>query len=168
MYIARYLKPEYVKLGLVNGHPDQIDPEKDPDHERERLKGEVISELCDLFDRTGVIRNLTKFEKDLVYREKQASTAVGEGIAVPHVRSMQPRGLALIFARSTDGVWYDAPDGKPVHIFFGITAPPYDDKVFLQFYKWMAQSFLQEDWLAPALLAAEDEHEVIGILSGLQ
>lgn len=168
VYIARYLKPEFVKLGLVGGHPDQIDAEKDLSRERERLKGEVIEEIVDLFDRTGVIRNRHKFHNDLVYREKQASTAVGGGIAVPHVRSMQPRSLAIVFARSRDGAWYDAPDGDPVHIFFGITAPPYDDKVFLQFYKWVAQSFLQEEWLKSALLEAEDEHEIIGILSGLQ
>lgn len=167
VYIARYLKPEHIKLGLIGGHPDQVDPEKPIEHERARLKREVIGELCELFEQTGVVRNPTKFEKDLIYREKQASTAVGDGIAVPHVRSMQPRSLAVIFARSPDGVWYDAPDNLPVHIFFGIAAPPYDDKVFLQFYKWIAQSFLQEEWLAPALLAAEDEHEIIGILGGL-
>lgn len=168
MYVSRYLKPEYVQLGLVGGHVDTIDPEKDPERERDRLKNEVINELATLFEKTGQIRNRTKFLNDLINREKRASTAVGEGIAVPHVRSMQPRKLALIFARSRDGVWYDSPDGEPVHIFFGITAPPYDDKVFLQFYKWIAQSFLQEDWLAPALLEAEDEHEIIGILSSLQ
>ncbi|MBN2713606.1 MAG: PTS sugar transporter subunit IIA [Planctomycetes bacterium] len=168
MYIARYLKPEYVKLGLINGHLDEIDEEKDLEKEQARLKESVIEELTDLFMLTGQIRNRHKFLLDLVNREKQCSTAVGNGIAVPHVRSMQPRKMAVVFARSHDGVWYDAPDGKPVHIFFGITAPSYDDKAFLQFYKWVAQSFLQEDWLLDALLAAEDEHEIIAILSGLQ
>ncbi len=168
MYIARYLKPEHIRLGLVNGHYDQIDPDKDRSRELQHLKREVVDELVELFVATGQVRNPHKFTIDLWNREKRASTAVGNGIAVPHVRSMQPRGLAMIFARSREGVEYDAPDGNPVHIFFGITAPPYDDKVFLQFYKWIAQSFLQEDWLADALLEADDEHEIIGILSGLQ
>lgn len=168
MYIARYLKPEYVQLGFVNGHPDEVDPEKDPEREKERLKMEAVDEIVDLFMKTGQIRNRHKFFLDLWNREKKATTAVGDGIAVPHVRSMQPKALSIVFARSRDGVEYSAPDGKPVHIFFGITAPPYDDKVFLQFYRWVAQSFLQEEWLLDALLAAEDEHEVVGILSGLQ
>ncbi len=167
LYIARYLKPNYVKLGFVGGHLDQIDPEKDPEKERQRLKGEVIEELTDLFMETGVVRNRHKFLNDMINREKRASTAVGSGIAVPHLRSMQPRELALVFARSRDGVEFDSPDGKPVHVFFGITAPEYDDKQSLQIYKWIAQSFLQEVWLMDALLEAEDEHEIIGILSGL-
>ncbi len=168
MYISRYLKPEYVRLGLVHGHRDEIDPEKDEAKEKLRLKEAVVEELTDLFVETGVVRNRHKFFLDLWNREKKASTAVGDGIAVPHVRSMQPQKMAIVFARSVDGVEYDSPDGEPVHIFFGITAPPYDDKAFLYFYKWIAQSFLQEDWLHGALLHAEDEHEIIGILSGLQ
>lgn len=168
MYIARFLKPDQVRLGLVHGHLDGIDPEKSREKELARLKDEVVEELTDLFLETGAVRNRSKFLKDFRFRESQGSTAVGEGIAVPHVRSYQPKSLALIFARSRDGVWYDAPDEQPVHLFFGIAAPSYDEKDYLNFYRWVAQSFLQEDWLLPALLAAEDEHEIIGILSALQ
>lgn len=153
---------------MLNGHADEIDPEKDPEKERTRLKEAVVEELVDLFMLTGQIRNRSKFSADLLNRERKASTAVGDGIAVPHVRSLQPKGLAVVFARSREGVEYAAPDGKPVHIFFGITGPSYDDKVFLQFYKWVAQSFLQEEWLPAALLGAETEHEIIAILSGLK
>ncbi len=168
MQIARYLKPEHVKLGMVNGHPDEMDADKDPEKERQRLKDEALEELADLFVATGQIRNPKKFLADLRFRENKCSTAVGDGIAVPHVRSLQPRQLAVIFARSRAGVEFLAPDGKLTHVFFGITAPVYDDKLFLQFYKWIAQSFLQEEWLFEALLEAADEHEIIGILSGLQ
>ena len=168
MFVARFLKPEYVKLGLVGGHPDEMDPDLDPEREKRRLKEAVIDELVDLFMRTGEVRNRHKFYVDLLHRERRASTAVGGGIAVPHVRSMQPRRVVVVCARSRDGAEYDAPDGKPVHAFFGIAAPPYDDKIYLQFYKWIAQSFLQEEWLLPALLEAEDEHEIIRMLSSLQ
>lgn len=168
MYISRYLKPGLVRLGLVHGHLDDIDPQKDREKELWRLKEEVLEELTDLFMETGQIRNRTKFHLDLLNREKGSSTAVGYGVAVPHVRGMQPRGVGLIFARSREGVWYDAPDGKLVHIFFGIASPTYDEKTALHFYQWIAQSFLQEEWLKDALLEAKDEHEIIGILSSLQ
>ncbi len=167
MQVARFLRPECVKLTLGHGHYDQIDPDRDRGRELVRLKREAVEELVDLFMKTGQVRNRSKFSRDLWNREKQASTAVGDGVAVPHVRSMQPRKLGLIFARSREGVAYAAPDDKPVHLFFGLTAPPYDDRTYLQFYKWIAQSFLQADWLGPALLEAADEHEIIGILSSL-
>ncbi len=170
MQITRYLKPEVVRLGMVGGHLDDVDPEKDPHKERVRLKEEVVAELTDLFMNTGQIRNRNKFHHDLLSRERKASTAIGGGLAVPHVRSMQPRNFCMVFARSRDGVEFDAPDGKPVHLFFGMAAPTYDEKVtndYLQAYKWIARAFKEEEWLSAALLQAADEHEIIGILSGL-
>lgn len=170
MQITRYLKPEVVQLGMMSGHTDTIDPEKDPQKERIRLKEEVIGELADLFMKTGQIRNRSKFHHDLLSRERKASTAIGMGLALPHVRSMQPKQFCMVFARSRDGVEYDSPDGKPVHLIFGMAAPSYDEKVsneYLQVYKWIARCFKEEEWLPSALLHAEDEHEIIRILSGL-
>lgn len=164
MNVARYLTPELVRLGMVDGHLDEIDPEKNPDAERERLKLAVIAELCDLFEASGEIRNRSKFEKDFIYRERQSSTGLCDGVAIPHVRSMQPRRTVVVFARTADGVWFDSMDGEPTHLFFGITAPEYDDAEFIAFYKWISTAFVQEEWLPRALMNAEDEHEIIGIL----
>ena len=155
---------------MMNGHTDTIDPEKDPVKERTRLKEAVIEELADLFMNTGQIRNRSKFHHDLLSRERKASTAIGGGLALPHVRSMQPKQFCMVFARSRDGVEFESPDGEPVHIFFGMAAPSYDERMsneYLQVYKWIARSFKEEEWLSEALLEAEDEHEIIGILSGL-
>ena len=168
--ITRYLKPEWVRLGMMGGHLDEIDPERDPEKERIRLKEEVMEELTDLFMNTGQIRNRNKFYHDLLSRERKATTAIGGGLAVPHVRSMQPKQFCMIFARSRDGVEYDSPDGEPVHLIFGMAAPSYDEKVtneYLQIYKWIARCFKEEEWLPAALLQAQDEHEIIHILSGL-
>ncbi len=168
--ITRYLKPEVVRLGMMSGHVDTIDPEKDPAKERQRLKEDVINELTDVFMNTGQVRNRNKFHHDLLSRERKASTAIGNGLALPHVRSMQPRNFCMIFARSRDGVEFDSPDGEPVHLLFGMAAPSYDERMsneYLQAYKWIARAFKEEEWLPAALLQAEDEHEIIGILSGL-
>ena len=168
--ITRYLKPEVVRLGMMNGHVDGIDPDKDPKKERIRLKEEVIEELTDLFMNTGQIRNRSKFHHDLQSRERKATTAIGNGLAVPHVRSMQPRQFCMIFARSRDGVEFDSPDGEPVHLIFGMAAPSYDERMsneYLAAYKWIARAFKEEEWLPAALLQAQGEHEIIALLSGL-
>lgn len=170
MQITRYLKPEVVQLGMMSGHTDTMDPEKDPAKERIRLKEDVVNELADLFMKTGQIRNRSKFHHDLLSRERKATTAIGMGLALPHVRSMQPKQFCMIFARSCDGVEYDSPDGKPVHLIFGMAAPSYDERLtneYLQVYKWIARCFKEEEWLPSALLQAENEHEIIRILSGL-
>lgn len=170
MQIMRYLKPEVVQLGMAGGHLDGVDPEKDPVKEKARLKETVISELVDLFMNTGQIRNRSKFHHDLLSRERKATTSIGGGLALPHIRSMQPKQFCLVFARSRDGVEFAAPDDEPVHIIFGMAAPSYDERMtneFLRVYQWIARCFKEQPWLGESLLEAEDEHEIIGILSGL-
>lgn len=170
MQITRYLKPEVVQLGMAHGHVDMIDPEKDIEKEKVRLKEEALDELADLFMKTGQIRNRSKFHHDLLSRERKATTAIGGGLAIPHVRSMQPRQFCIIFARSRDGIEFLAPDDEPVRLIFGMAAPSYDDRStneFLRVYQWIARNFKESPWLKDALLEAEDQHEIIGILSGL-
>ena len=167
MEITRFLTADCIRLGLVSGHLDQIDPELPEKEGRAALKAAVMEELTDLFEASGEIRNRTKFLKDFLHREGMGSTAIGPGIAFPHVRSMQPRKTVLIFARTREGVWFDALDGELTHLFFGITGPTYDDKEFLRFHKWITTAFAQESWLAEALLNADDEHEILKILGHL-
>ncbi|HZC82108.1 MAG TPA: PTS sugar transporter subunit IIA, partial [Nitrospiraceae bacterium] len=56
-------------------------------------------------------------------RERLGSTGIGKGVAIPHSRSTVTDALTLLFARSVEGVEYNAVDEKPVHLFFMILAP---------------------------------------------
>ena len=60
----------------------------------------------------------------LLRREGIGSTGVGRGIAIPHCRSLVVDTVRLAFGRHPGGVDYAAIDGRPVHHFFLILAPP--------------------------------------------
>ncbi len=62
----------------------------------------------------------------LLKREELGSTGIGKGIAIPHGRSLVVNKLELVVGRSKEGVNFNAMDGKPVHLFFLIVAPPQD------------------------------------------
>jgi len=69
----------------------------------------------------------------LVNRESLGSTAIGKGVAFPHGRSLAIQELIVLFARSVEGIDFDALDSKPTHLFFLIIAPPQDrDNLYLQ------------------------------------
>jgi mannitol/fructose-specific phosphotransferase system IIA component (Ntr-type) len=69
----------------------------------------------------------------LINRESLGSTAIGKGVAFPHGRSLAIQELTVLFARSVNGVDFDALDGKPTHLFFLIIAPPQDkESLYLQ------------------------------------
>lgn len=57
-------------------------------------------------------------------RELLGSTGVGKGIAIPHCRSLSLDRLRLGFGVHPAGLEYDSVDGRPVHAFFLIVAPP--------------------------------------------
>lgn len=60
---------------------------------------------------------------NLVARERLGSTGLGHGVAIPHCRAGRtdrPRG-ALV--RTAAGVDFDAIDGQPVDLFFGLSVP---------------------------------------------
>ena len=193
MHLLRYLRREQVLLELDSAvtPPDVaeyaaaaakaeesgrtlasavVDPRTQaPDERTRRVRKEaVVKELARLFDRSGEIRNLSKFSRDLLDRERQASTAVGERLAIPHVRSMQPKRLVVCVARTRTGVDYFAPDGDDVGVFFCLAAPRYDDADYWKLYRWAAHIFYENAWLVDAILDAADENEVLYLLKSLR
>jgi PTS system fructose-specific IIC component len=167
MNLARFLRPQLMDLDLRVDLVPRDEEEAAKESFKWRCKEQVIEKLAELFARSGEIRNPTKLKKDIIYREKQVTTGLGKGIALPHIRSFQARVLVVVFARSVEGVEYLSLDGKPAHIFFGLTAPPYDDSLFLDGFAWVARSFKEEFWLYEALMSAQDSGEVLSILHGL-
>ena len=167
MNFRRFLRPEAVKLELQTRElpegdlPDGFDPlsEKNLD----RIRESVLSELCELFETTGEIANQNRLFRDLHNREKKACTAVGHGVAIPHVRTLQARSFVMCFARSREGLPFRAPDDERVRLFFGLVAPPYEDKIYLRVYQHLA-TVLLDAGRYQGFLDAEQPSEVLRVL----
>ena len=56
-------------------------------------------------------------------REELGSTAVGEGVAIPHGKVPGLSRLLLAVGRSSEDIDFNAPDGQPCRIFFLILVP---------------------------------------------
>ena len=59
----------------------------------------------------------------LLARERLGSTALGEGVAVPHCRLANCTQTVGLLLRLNDGIDFDAPDGKPVDLLFVLVVP---------------------------------------------
>ena len=168
MNVLRFLHPECIKLDLAT-HPS-VPPEGETDAQREkrlqRDKEHVLEELAELFDRSGLVVNRSKFLRDLTNRERKATTAVAPGIAIPHVRTMQVRAFVMGFARAPgEGIPFDSLDGEPTKLFFLLASPPYDDRTYLTVYKELAQLIQDEDTFT-ALHEARVPQDVFNVLRG--
>jgi len=74
-------------------------------------------------------------------REQNASTALGNGVAVPHARLPATGGFCLGAGISQRGIDVNAPDGRPAHIFFFFVSPRNDDGVQLELLADIAERF---------------------------
>lgn len=146
----------------------EVQPENGSvDKWRLRVKEAVLEELVELLDAGSRIGNRTKLVLDFVNREKKATTGIGMGVAIPHIRSMQAKEFMLGFARSTQGYEFEALDGQPVHMFFVMAAPPYDDSLYLKAFKSLAE-MLQYKSFRDELMSVQSPGEVIRALRAME
>jgi len=89
-----------------------------------KTKDEALQELIEPLNLSEERRKVVL--EALRKREAIGSTGIGHGIAIPHTRSVVLDSVALVVGRSKEGVDFDALDGKPVHLFFLLVAPPND------------------------------------------
>lgn len=68
-------------------------------------------------------RNKDEIFKAVMEREELRTTAIGEGVALPHARTKLVKEIVIKFAILEKGVDFNAPDKKPVRHIFLIIAP---------------------------------------------
>jgi mannitol/fructose-specific phosphotransferase system IIA component (Ntr-type) len=109
------------------------------------------------------VENPESFRNTIRKREELESTAIGDGIAIPHGRSQVVKELKVDFARSKDGVDFKAKDRKPVFFIFMIAAPETARKEYLQIVAKIAR-FLKSKIMREALMKAKTARDVIELI----
>lgn len=77
-------------------------------------------------------------------RERLGSTAIGHGVALPHIRSDKINHSigALIYTKK--GIEFDSPDSEPVDLFFALIVPTDENEEHLKTLAHLAQVFSRE------------------------
>ncbi|MGX6961929.1 PTS fructose transporter subunit IIABC [Vagococcus xieshaowenii] len=99
---------------------------------KEKEKAAVLNEMVQKMVAQGYGSNQAQLLQGLLDRESQVSTGIGEGIAMPHVKSADIKEPLVLFAKSESGVDFDALDGELVHLFFLIAVPETSDNTHLE------------------------------------
>ena len=154
MNLARFLKEERIDLHL-DDHFDDENP---------ATITSLAEHMATLLERSKAVVNPTKLRNDLVNREKRAPSLMGQGVALPHVRTLQARRLVMAVGVSRDGLEMPTPDEQDVHLVVALAGPTYDDKTYLQVYKRLADRLTKEGCLEQ-ILAAEQTGEIVRALS---
>ncbi|RFT16224.1 MAG: PTS system, fructose-specific IIA component [Candidatus Saccharicenans subterraneus] len=127
-------------------------------------KEEALAELATHLKKQKLINHEKEIIEKLLQRETLGSTALGEGIAIPHCKAKGIKSPILMVGISRNGVNFEAPDGKPVKIFFLLITSPDDPSLNLQILALIAQLVKKSPELKSKLLAAEDAREALEII----
>ena len=119
----------------------------------------AIDKLIDLQAKAGNISDKNAYKKDILAREQMSSTAVGDGIAIPHAKSEAVRQPGLAAITAPNGVDYESMDGKPSNILIMIAAPN-DGDLHLEVLSRLMTILMDEEFRRN-LLAADTKEKFL-------
>lgn len=147
MEITELLTPELIDLNLTANS-----------------KKEVLTKLIDLLDQAGKLDSKDEFYQAIQAREKESSTGVGHGVAIPHAKSEAVNSPALVFARSNTGVDFGSRDDKPAHLFFLIAVPETSSSQHLKILSTLSRQLMHEEF-RQSLQEAASKEELLAVLT---
>ena len=128
-------------------------------------KDEILEDLSDLFasawslDKQLVLEHLTE-------RERLGSTGFGRGVAIPHARFPDINRPIAAIAKLSQPVEFDAADGMPVDLVFGLLSP--DSSGVTHLHALAAVSRLvRDDRMHEALTEAPDADALFSLIANV-
>jgi PTS system fructose-specific IIC component len=130
-----------------------------------KTKEGVIRELTEVLYQSNRINDRETFIQAVFDREKEMSTTLEHGIAIPHAKSSAVNQPSVVVGISRDGLYYDPSDKDLTKIFFLIATPDKADDLHVRTLSEIACKLLEEDF-RQAIVNAESEREIYEIISG--
>ena len=132
------------------------------------IKREMVVPELRATDKRGILEELAAYmagrhpridramlSKVLIEREQLASTAIGEGVAIPHGKLSAVGEIVACLGRAVKGVEFDSMDGQPTFLFFVLVAPESSTGAHLKALARISRVFKDPEFRR-RLLAAPD------------
>lgn len=132
-------------------------------NEKAENKEQAIDKLVALMEAGGRLKDKAGYKAGILAREGLGSTAIGEGIAIPHakVEAVAQPGLAAMVL--PEGVDYEAFDGSLANLIFMIAAPAEGADVHLEALARLS-TLLMNPGFKEALTAAKSKEEFLRVI----
>ena len=129
-----------------------------------KSKSEALDQIVDLMVKSEKINDKEAYRKQVYAREKESTTGIGEGIAIPHGKcdAVTKPGLAAMVVK--DGVDFDSLDGEPVTLMFLIAAPNTEDNIHLDVLSKLSVLLMNEEF-TESLRNAKTVEEFMNIIN---
>jgi PTS system nitrogen regulatory IIA component len=131
---------------------------------KSREKSAVLDEMAGWLVSVHPQLNTKRVLDVLQEREKISTTAIGEGVAIPHGKLPGVDHVLGVFARSAEGVDFASLDGEPTHLFFALIAP---ENAAADHLKALARisRLLKDEAFRHRLMAGETAQDLYNIIA---
>ena len=142
---------------------DILDPRRVQLHVTGTTKREILTGLVAPIAATHPNIDLGALVGTLLEREQTSSTAIADGIAIPHGRHSVGDNVVCAFGRNRDGLDFDSIDGSPTRIFFVLISPESRPTLHL---RWLAHLavLLRNAEFRETLLSADSPEAVVAAI----
>lgn len=126
-------------------------------------KEEAIDHLVNLLDQSGKLNDKEIYKESVLNREKQSTTGIGDGVAIPHGQSegVKTAGLSAMVVK--ERLDFKSLDGQPTYLFFMIGAPKDSEGAHLQALAQLSTLLMEEDF-RNALINASSKEEFLQLI----
>lgn len=87
-------------------------------------KGTLIDEMLRVVEKSYPLDDRKKVLEDLMMRERQSTTGIGGGVAIPHAIVESLAKTVMVLASVPDGMEFQSVDRSPVYVVFLLLSPP--------------------------------------------
>lgn len=129
-----------------------------------KTKAGTLAELATVMSRLEPGVEAESLRRVLEERELLASTAIGDGIAIPHGKLDAIGQLSGVLGRSRPGIEFESIDGKPTHLVFMLVAPVSSTGVHLKALARLSRLFRDSDF-RERLMAAPTREVMYQVIS---
>lgn len=128
-------------------------------------KDDVIREMAGMLDEEKLVKDKEKLILDVYAREKEASTSMGRGIAIPHAQTEEVKEPCLVFIKTKNELSWN---GDPVRLFFGIFVPKnQSESIHLKILASLARKLINDDFTT-LLETSSSEAEIFNLLNQIE
>ena len=124
----------------------------------------VLREMVNFLKKRNKITKKKELYEKLIQREKLGSTAIGEGVAIPHCKVKGVKDPVLMLAISKKSVDFHSLDGKPTYIFFLVVSSPDNPSLNLQILAAIAHLVRKSHSLQKKILEAKNVSAILDVI----
>jgi fructose-specific phosphotransferase system IIA component len=127
-------------------------------------RDDVLKEMVGFLKQREKITKEKELYEKLIQREELGSTAIGDGVAIPHCKIKGVKDPVVVLAVSKTGVDFNSLDGNPTFVFFLVVSSPDNPSLNLQILAAIAHLVRKANFFLKKILEAKSISDLLDII----